>query len=122
MAGYRDIKFGYSSAEAERSRDPGLLTEGHIDLRAASEEALHGQKYLFLGYKGAGKSFIAERIDLTLGGSHSDFVKLLSLSDFPFTPFSKIIRGNSEPESKYPTAWSWILLVYLLESFAKDEG
>lgn len=122
MYNFSDIAFGYSSAEAERSQDPGLLLEGHIDFRAASDEALNGQKYLFLGYKGAGKSSIAERIELTLSESFSDFVKLVSLADFPFTPFSKIIRGDAEPETKYPTAWSWILLVYLLESFAKDEG
>jgi hypothetical protein len=49
-------------------------------------------------------------------------VKLVSLADFPFTPFSKIVRGDLEPETKYPTAWSWILLIYLLESFARDAG
>src|SRR5208282_4538232 len=53
---------------------------------------------------------------------YSDFVRLVSLADFPFTPFSKIIRGDAEPETKFPTAWSWILLIYLLESFARDEG
>lgn len=44
------------------------------------------------------------------------------LGDFPFTPFSKIVRGNSEPESKFPIAWSWLLFVYLIESFSADEG
>jgi len=116
---FRKIAFGFASAEAERSNDPGLLVEGHIDFKAASEEALHGSRYVFLGYKGAGKTHVGERLFLTEFGPQS-FVKLLSLEDFPFTPFSKIIRGDSEPESKYPAAWSWILLVYILESFAND--
>jgi hypothetical protein len=120
MADFKKIAFGFSSAEAERSNDPGLLLEGHIDYKAASEEALSGRKFLFLGYKGAGKSSIAERIQLSLSNSYSDFVTLVSLGDFPFTPFSKIIRGDVEPEAKLPTAWSWILLPYLLESFDKD--
>ena len=122
MHDFRKIAFGYSSAEAERSRDPGLLLEGHIDFKAAGEEALKGEKYLFLGYKGTGKSSIAERIQLTLCDSHADFVKLISLADFPFTPFSKIVRGDAEPEAKFPAAWSWVLLIYILESFAQDEG
>ena len=122
MNDFANIAFGYSSAEAERSRDPGLLVEGHIDLGAASEEAVNGKKYLFLGYKGAGKSSIAERVELTLADSHSDFVRLISLGDFPFRPFARIIRGDIEAEIKYPTAWSWILLVYMLESFSMDEG
>lgn len=116
---FRDIAFGYSSAEAERTNDPGLLLEGHIDFRAASDEALYGNKYLFLGYKGAGKSSIAERIALTQS-SEKSFVKLLSLAEFPFTPFSKVIRGDAEPESKFPTAWSWIILIFILESMAGD--
>jgi hypothetical protein len=120
VADFRNIAFGFASAEAERSRDPGLLVEGHIDFKAATEEALNGPRYLFLGYKGAGKSHIGERLQLSLSGSYSQFVKLVSLSDFPFTPFSKVIRGDAEPETKYPTAWSWILLIYLLESFARD--
>lgn len=115
MLSFRKIAFGYSSAEAERERDPGLLIDGHVDFRDATEEALSGNKYLFLGYKGAGKSSIAERIELTLRDSYSDFAKLVSLADFPFTPFSKIVRGDAEPETKFPTAWSWILLIYLLE-------
>lgn len=115
----RDIAFGYSSAEAERTNDPGLLLEGHIDFKAASDEALYGSKYLFLGYKGAGKSSIAEHIALTRANG-SDFVTALSLAEFPFTPFSKVIRGDAEPESKFPTAWSWIILIYILESMARD--
>ena len=122
MAMYRDIEFGYTSAEAERSSDPGLLMEGYVDLRHASQVALEGRHYLFLGHKGTGKSAIAEHIRLKSEGDPLAFVKLIVLSDFPFTPFSKIVRGNMEPESKFPSAWSWILLIYLLESFDEDHG
>lgn len=119
---YRHIDFGHTSAEAERSSDPGLLMEGYVDLQNASEFALRSQHYLFLGHKGTGKSAIAEHISLKLANDPLSFVRSISLSDFPFTPFSKIVRGNSEPEAKYPSAWSWILLIYLLESFNDDEG
>ena len=84
--GFRDIAFGYVSAEAERSHDPGLLLEGYVDLGDASEKALKDHRYLFLGHKGAGKSAMAERIKLMLDGNPHAFVKLVSLSDFPFTP------------------------------------
>jgi hypothetical protein len=119
---FRKIAFGFTSAEKERSYDPGLLTDGHLDFNASSETALNGDKFLFLGYKGAGKSSIGERIVIDAMDKYDRFVNLLSLSAFPFTPFAKIVRGDAEPEAKFPTAWSWILLVYLLESFAKDEG
>lgn len=119
---FREIAFGFISAEHERANDPGLITEGYIDFKAAAEEATDGKKFLFLGYKGAGKSSLGERLHLTLAEQHDRFAKLVSLADFPFTPFSKLIRGDVEPEAKYPTAWSWILLIYLLESMVGDEG
>ncbi|WP_150123453.1 P-loop ATPase, Sll1717 family [Halotalea alkalilenta] len=122
MGDFSQIVFGYSSAETERARDPGLITEGHVDFRSVDIEATTGSKFLFLGYKGSGKSSIAERIELNLHDKHNAFARVVSLQDFPFTPFAKIIRGDSEPETKYPSAWSWILLIYLLESFEKDEG
>lgn len=122
MERFSDIAFGYVSAEAERTEDPGLLLDGYVDLREASEEALNRKTFLFLGHKGAGKSAIAERMELKLSDSFGGFVKLVSLADFPFIPFDRIVRGNEEPEAKYPTAWSWILLVYLLESFAQDQS
>ncbi len=122
MNDFRRISFGLVSAEAERNSDPGLILDGNVDILPPPGDLLSGQKYLFLGYKGTGKSSIGEKIQLSLGDREDRFIKLISLADFPFTPFSKIVRGNVEPEAKYPTAWSWILLIYLLESFGKDEG
>lgn len=120
--GFKEISFGYTSAEKEREKEPELILNGYIDYKEATEIAKSGDKYLFLGYKGAGKSSIGERLELTLSNDETKFVKVVPLEDFPFTPFSKIIRGDAEPEVKYPAAWSWILLVYVLDSFSKDEG
>ncbi|MDA8164322.1 MAG: hypothetical protein M0017_04745, partial [Desulfobacteraceae bacterium] len=36
--------------------------------------------------------------------------------------FSKILSGDIEPEAKYPAAWSWVLALLILSSFASDEG
>lgn len=119
---FKDISFGYASAETEGAREPQLLKEGYFDLNGASYEALKGSKFLFLGYKGSGKSAIGERVKIICESEYNCFVKQVLLADFPFSLFSKIVRGDSEPEAKYPTAWSWILLIYLLESFEKDEG
>lgn len=119
---FKNIAFGFSSAEKERQEAPNLLINGYVDYKAASDVAKSGEKFLFLGYKGAGKSSIGERLELTLQAEDAQFVKLVSLGDFPFTPFSKIIRGDAEPEVKYPAAWSWLLLTYILESFAQDEA
>lgn len=119
---FAKIRFGYSSAETEIAEDPGLLVEGYVDLQKAFERASTGSSFLFLGYKGAGKSTIGERLKLLSETDPMLFVQKVDLADFPFTPFSKLIKGDIEPEAKYPTAWSWIILIYALESLAADEG
>lgn len=120
MSEIQSIDFGEVSAETERVSNPGLIKQGFVNLNSIEEEALNGRKYLFLGYKGSGKSSIAERIDLSIGDKFNRFVRKISLADFPFTPFSKIIKGDAEPEAKFPAAWSWVLLIYIMESFDRD--
>jgi hypothetical protein len=117
-----DIHFGFASAETERAQEPGLLLDGYVDFKKVISYAQSGPKFLFLGYKGAGKSAIAEKLSLIAESDYQTFVRVVQLGDFPFKPFSKMIRGDAEPESKFPTAWSWILLIYVLESFAEDNA
>jgi hypothetical protein len=117
---FKRIKFGYASAEKESAESPDLLVSGYFDLHDACSSAAHGPEFLFLGYKGSGKSAIGERLRLINEARHDVFINAIYLEDFPFTTFSKIIRGSDEPEAKYPTAWSWILLIYLLDSFSMD--
>ncbi len=119
---FRKIRFGYASAEKESVEAPDLLLEGYMDFRAISDEAQRGAKFLFLGYKGSGKSAIGERLKLVSQADPLTFHAALSLEDFPFTPFSKMIRGEAEPEAKYPDAWSWLILTYVLDSLSKDNG
>jgi len=118
----QDIDFGFTSAEAECTEDTALILKGQIDLNKAMHKALNERQFLFLGYKGTGKSSLGERLRLTAGNKYNRFVSLLSLGEFPFKDFSKIIPGDEINEAKLPTTWAWILLIYLLESFYRDNG
>ncbi|BBU58477.1 hypothetical protein KU6B_47420 [Mameliella alba] len=120
MKNFSNIEFGEISGETEREKNPDLIEKGFVDLGSVEQEALDGDRFLILGYKGSGKSSIGERLDLSQKNRHDRFVKKISLADFPFTPFSKIVKGDIEPEAKFPTAWSWILIVYIMESFGRD--
>jgi hypothetical protein len=120
--GLREFEFGYAAAEEEGAYAPNLLITGYLDPEELISKAIHGRSFLFLGYKGSGKSAIGQHLKLLANSRHDLFVTLVSLADFPFTPFKKIIKGEAEPESRYPTAWSWLLLLYLFDSFNKDNG
>jgi len=122
MIPFKDIKFGQASAELEGSYYPKLLTDGFLDPWDVIENVLHGPTCLFLGYKGAGKSSIGEHMRLIAENDHSLFADHTFLSDFPYANFSKIVSGEAEPESRFPTAWAWVLTLSMLSSFAKDEG
>ena len=54
-------------------------------------------------------------------GNSQVFLTSLNLEDFPYTTFSQIVKEDIAPEAKYPTAWSWIFLIYILASFVKDQ-
>ena len=122
MTSFRDIRFGYASAEMESQNAPDLLLDGFWDLDGIIEEVVHGPRFLYLGYKGSGKSAIGEHLRLAAESNSTLFVTTTFLSDFPYTDFKKIVSGDAEPESKYPTAWSWLLLLAMVNSLAEDHG
>lgn len=118
----KGIVFGKASAEREGAEHPELLINGYLDPFELINQARDGTRFLFLGYKGSGKSAIGEHLRLKAETDSHLFVKHLSLADFPFAPFGKLVDADTEPESRYPTAWTWVLLLQLIDSFSKDQG
>jgi hypothetical protein len=119
---FKTIEFGYASAEKESARSPDLLINGYVDFEDAYKKAVDGDEYLFLGYKGSGKTAIGKRLQLETVRNHNLFCKLVFIGDFPFTSFSKMIKGTPEPEARFPTAWAWLLLIYVLQSLDEDQA
>jgi hypothetical protein len=118
----RDYEFGFAAAEEEGAYRPDLLLAGYHDPDGLITEAVEGRKFVFLGYKGSGKSAVGQHLRLMAANRHDLFVQVVTLADFPFTPFKRILKGDAEPESKYPTAWCWLMLLYFFDSFSKDNG
>lgn len=119
---FKKIQFGYASAEAESAHAPRLLLEGFYDESGLTTAALGKDKFVFLGYKGSGKSAIGKRMQLKADEDPELFVSSTVLKDFPFNAFGKVGSSESEPESRYPTTWAWLILLRLIESFASDHG
>ena len=122
MMHFRDIPLGHASAELEGAYNPDLIVKGFLDPWNVLDKAKNGPEFLFLGYKGSGKSAIGEHLRLTATDDYSLFVSHTFLSDFPYGNFSRIVTGDAEPESRFPTAWQWILVLRLLDSISKDNG
>lgn len=122
MIKYKEIKLGEASAEQESAYTPELLLEGFLDPWNISKEVINGPKCVFLGYKGSGKSAVGEHLRLIANHQPMLFVNLNFLRDFPYANFAKIVTGEAEPEARLPSAWTWILILFLLESFARDAG
>lgn len=57
-----DRLHAWASAEQEGAADPNLLLDGFFDLGGLVQEATAGHRFLFLGYKGSGKSAISEEL------------------------------------------------------------
>lgn len=96
--------------------------QGYYDHQGVIREAIEGSRFVFLGYKGSGKSAIGQKIALDASEDPSTFVTTLQLKDFPFNAFGKVGAAASEPETRYPTTWAWLILLRLMGSFAADNG
>jgi SpoVK/Ycf46/Vps4 family AAA+-type ATPase len=85
---FKSFRFGKTSAEKESVEWPDLLTRGYFDPHGLIEVARQRGPFLFLGYKGSGKSAIGEHLCLTAAEDPQSFVHYVSIGDFPYTPFS----------------------------------
>lgn len=119
---YRKINFGKADAKDEGCEYPDLLINGYLDATGVIDLALHKHTFLFLGYKGAGKTALLEHIRLTNTNKYDVFVNDILLAEFPHKSLSKIIEGESETEAKLPIAWNWLLLLNVINSFSQDES
>lgn len=117
---YKKIQFGKASAEAEGMDSPELLIAGYLDANGLTERAIQGREFLFLGYKGSGKTALGEHLRLRSESENLIFTRHVFLSEFPFQSFQNIVSGTNEAAARFPIAWSWLLLVYLIDSFSND--
>jgi hypothetical protein len=122
MSSFASIQFGYADAHREGSEAPDLLLQGYLDDVHVMDHALQGSPFLFLGYKGSGKTAIVERAKLLAARDPTLFVTSATLEDFSYNDFKTFAGGYGDFQSRYPTAWAWSLLVLLIQSFERDEG
>lgn len=107
---YRLIDFGKTDAHKESSENPELLITGYYDSSSLVEKALDNATFLFLGYKGSGKTALSEHLSLTKTSADM-WVDQEKLLNFPYNKFSKIESGDGEVEFKSKKTWRWILLL-----------
>jgi hypothetical protein len=122
-APFRDLNFGFASAESEAARHPDLLLQGFLDRGATADVLTPGGAFLVLGYKGSGKSAIAEHLRLRAESDPLLFVKTTNLSaDFHFQAFTELADAAGDRPGGYVVGWQWLLLLHVLHSLAGDEA
>jgi hypothetical protein len=122
MPAFQDIEFGFADAHKEATEAPALLLRGFLDDGDLIETALGRSPFLFLGYKGSGKTASAERARLLAQTEPQLFVVSLTLDDFSYGDFKALAGGTGDFQTRYPTAWAWNLLLFLLQSLEDDEA
>jgi hypothetical protein len=122
QTGFGEIQFGFASAEKEGAEAPDLLLSGFLDDGHLTDTALWESPFLFLGYKGSGKTALAEHARLLAEDRADLFVTTTTLDRFSYGDFKAVAGGSAEHQARYPTAWAWLLLVALVHSLQRDEG
>lgn len=117
---FRKVEFGKADAKEEGIEYPNLLINGYFDNSNVLNTALNTSTFLFLGYKGSGKTALSEHIRLSKS-SFNCIVNDILLSDFPYKSLNKIVSGQAEDEARLPLAWEWILLIYAIHSISQIE-
>lgn len=119
---FSDIRFGFRAAETEAAADRELLLEGYFDLHGAYTDVVNGTRSLVLGYKGSGKSALAQHMQLRAGQDDTLAVRTLQLSELSFHEFSTVVPDGVEWYSRYPKVWALVLWLQLIDMFRGDRG
>lgn len=113
---FRKINFGLSDAQSEGIDFPNLLKDGYVNILQVIEKVNTPRYFLFLGYKGSGKSSLSEHLRL----SETDtIIEQQPLKDFPFKFFEKVLEGEDRT-IKYKSIWRWLLCAKVLSTLCKD--
>lgn len=115
---FREILFGKTDAQIESVEHPELLIDGYFNTTNIVGRATDPTTFLFLGYKGSGKSALSEH--LRLSDNKNIIVHQELLKDFPYKSLGRIVAGEAENEVKLKIAWRWVLLAYILNSLNSD--
>lgn len=115
---FKKINFGKADAHTEGESYPELLSKGYLNISSVADKAMNGNVFLFLGYKGSGKSSLSEHLRLQYGG---DVVDQQQLKDFPFKEFDKIL-DTDDKVIRYKKLWSWILCVKVFGNLYADSS
>lgn len=114
---FRKINFGLSDAQSEGIDFPNLLKDGYFDIQQVIEKVNNPRYFLFLGYKGSGKSSLSEHLKLS---ESEAVIEQQPLKDFPFKFFEKVLDGDDRT-IRYKTIWRWLLCAKILSSLCKDD-
>lgn len=116
MLDFTKINFGRADAHTEGEEFPDLLTKGYVDISQVIDKALHTSTFLFLGYKGSGKSSLSEHLRLTQEGLIVDQQRL---NDFPFKLFDQL-SDSEDRLLKYKCIWRFLLCVQVFSDLSDD--
>lgn len=115
---FKKINFGKADAHTEGESYPELLSRGYLNISSVAEKALSDNVFLFLGYKGSGKSSLSEHLRLQ---TEDAVVDQQQLKDFPFKEFDKILDSDDKI-IRYKKLWSWILCVKVFGNLYADSA
>ena len=115
---FKAINFGKADAHTEGESYPELLSKGYLNISSVAEKALNSSIFLFLGYKGSGKSSLSEHLRLQSGDT---IVDQQQLKDFPFKEFDRVL-DTEDRIIRYKKLWSWLLCVKVFANLYADSS
>jgi len=118
---YKNITFGYASAEAESSEKPELLLDGYFDPHGYVQSIMKDRYFIILGHKGTGKTSLGKHFVLS-SHNYRVFSTHILLDDFSHKLLKRVSTiSGLDDKSKFRAGWKQLLWLLVFQSYSKDQ-
>lgn len=118
---FEKINFMYTDATEERIYAPEIISKCYVDIENILEKINEPSKFLVIGTKGAGKSALASKIQISSSPKWNKFSSTDDLEQFEFSLLEKTGGEKGKSIGGAVSVWQLLLLIRILSLLLQDE-
>lgn len=118
---FEKINFKYTDATEEKAYAPEIIEECYVDLEKILERINEPSKFIVLGTKGAGKSALCSKLQISSGPQWNKFVATDDLEHFEFSLLEKTGGEKGKAIGGAISVWQLLLFIRILSLLLQDE-
>ncbi len=118
---FEKINFKYTDATEERVYAPEIIEACYVDIENILERINEPSRFIVIGTKGAGKSALASKLQISSSSKWSKFVSTDDLEQFEFSLLEKTGGEKGKAIGGAISVWQLLLFIRILSLLLQDE-